>query len=291
MPSPTPDDFARRVKDILQGVQLLPDEARAPILHYRRTVADIAGSLGYVERLVAERVRYRGVVDRHLGRLRGMALVNLIEALERFLKEAAAECVDCVAGLVLDDRFDVFNKIQGSTLASHFGAGSVGKALCESSTWIDCEEINKRFRNILADPFEAGNFYVFPKAGNQQPVTGQWRYDVMSLVWQMRHTSVHNVGVITQSDAVKMRVLAQLQVDAPRLLVPSRTNILWLKMFLDDTAEDCNSRIGTRLADLFTKLHERTPALVDPLATANRLSAIFRFPLVVATVAGVVPPD
>lgn len=45
---PTPADFAKRIADILQSVQLLPDEAKAPILHYRRTVAEISGALGYV---------------------------------------------------------------------------------------------------------------------------------------------------------------------------------------------------------------------------------------------------
>ena len=75
-----------------------------------------------------------------------MALVILVEAFERFLKEVAAECVDCLANFIVDDRFNAF-KIQGSGLASHFGSGTLGKSLCESSTWLDCEEINDRFRN------------------------------------------------------------------------------------------------------------------------------------------------
>ena len=108
--------------------------------------------------MIAERDRYLGVVDRHLGRSHWhVCFVNLIETFERFLKEVAAECVDCLADLVVDDRFDVFNKIQGSNLASHFRAGTLGKALCESATWLDCEEINKRFRNILADPLAIRN--------------------------------------------------------------------------------------------------------------------------------------
>jgi hypothetical protein len=86
-------------------------------------------------------------VDRHLRRLYGMALVSLVESFERFLKEVAAECVDCLAPFVVDDRFNVF-AIQGSGLASHFGTGTLGKSLCESSTWLDCEEISKRFRKL-----------------------------------------------------------------------------------------------------------------------------------------------
>src|SRR6266852_2625942 len=126
----TPAILTRKIKDILRHGQPLPDEAKAPILHYRRTVADISGSLGYVERVVAERDRYQSVVDRHIGRLYGMALVNLVETFERYLKEVAAECVDRLADLVLDDRFNEF-PVQGATLASHFGSGSVGRALCE----------------------------------------------------------------------------------------------------------------------------------------------------------------
>jgi hypothetical protein len=219
---PSPADFAKRIKGILRSVQLLPDEAKAPILHYRRTVADISGLLGYVERLIAERDRYQSVVDRHLGRLYGMALVNLVETFERYLKEVAAECVDCLADLVLDDRFNEF-PVMGATLASHFGAGSAGKALCESSVWLNCKEINDRFRKLLSDPLTPGTFYLFPKEG-QQPVALRWRYEIISLIWQIRNTSVHNVGVITRSDAVKLRVLAKTRVDAETLLVPTKTD-------------------------------------------------------------------
>jgi hypothetical protein len=288
MPPPTTGDFVRRITDILQSVRLLPDEAKAPILHYRRSVAEISGTLDYVGRLIAERERYQGVVDKHFGRLRGMALVNLIETFERFLKEVAGECVDCLADLVLDDRLF---PVQGATLASHFGSGSARKALCESSVWLDCKEINDRFRKLLADPFKTGEFYVFPKEGNQQPVAGQWRYEVMSLIWQLRHTCVHNVGVITKSDAVKLRILAKRQVDAPRLLVPSKTNILWLKLFLDETAEDCNQRIGERLGALLTAITTATPALVQPQPIADGIASVFRLPLQVAGATGVVPPD
>ncbi len=93
-----------------------------------------------------------------------MVLVNLIEAFERFLKELASACVDHLANYVLDDRFNAFT-IQGSGLASHFGTATLGKSLCESGTWLNCEEINKRFRKLLADPFqEAGwSFDLFQK--------------------------------------------------------------------------------------------------------------------------------
>jgi hypothetical protein len=286
---PTPADYASRIKGILKQVQPLPDKARSPILHYRRTVADIWGALGYVERAVAERDRYQAVVDRHLGRLYAMALVNLVETFERFLKEAASECADCLADLIVDDRFNVF-PIEGAALASHFGSGSAGKALCESALWLDCKEINDRFRKLLADPFQVGDFYVFPKEGNQAPVLGQWRYELMSLIWQIRHSLVHNVGVITKSDAVKLRIWAKTGVEAPRVLAPSKNDIRWLKRFLDSTAEDCNERIGRRLAELLTEIHTQTPAFVEATDMANRITGLFGMVLRVAGVDGVLPP-
>ncbi len=157
MPRP-PIDLARKLKDILRHTQPLPEEAKAPILHYRQTVADIWGALAYVERAVGQRDRYQAVADRHLGRVYGMALVNVVETFERFLKELACECVDGLADFVVDDRFNVF-KVQGSALASHFGTGTLGKSLCESATWLDCEEINERFRKLLADPFQVGGLF------------------------------------------------------------------------------------------------------------------------------------
>jgi hypothetical protein len=286
---PSAADYAERIKGILRRVQPLPDEAKAPILHYRRTIADIWGAFGYVERAIGERDRYRAVVDRHLGRLYGMALVNLVETFERFLKEAAGECVDCLADLIVDDRFNTFT-LQGASLASHFGSGSAGKALCESAAWLDCKQINDRFRQLLSDPFRPGDFYVFPKEGNQQPVAEQWRYDLMSLVWQLRHTYVHNVGVITKSDSVKLRVWARETVDAPTVLAPAKNDIRWLKMFLDETVEDCNRRIGERLAALLTLIHTKAPALLNPADMANRITATFQTVLSVAGVAGVLPP-
>src|SRR5262249_15338453 len=68
----------------------------------------------------------------------GMALVNFVENFERFLKELAAECVDCLAPFVAEDRFNVF-EIQATALASHFATDTIGKSLCESATWLDCE--------------------------------------------------------------------------------------------------------------------------------------------------------
>lgn len=290
MPRP-PIDLARKIKDILQHVQPLPGEAKAPILHYRRTGADIWGSLAYVERAFGEGNRYQAVAEQHLGRLYGMALVNLVETFERFLKEVAAQCVDCLAAFIVDDRFNAFT-ILGSGLASHFGTGTLGKSLCESSTWLDCEEINKRFRRLLADPFQEGgqSFDFFPKQ-NQQPAGERWRFESMSLVWQIRHTAVHNVGVLTQSDAVRLRLWAKEPVTGDRILAPTRNDLRYLKRFLDETADVCNRRVGERLAALLTTIHTPAPTLFEPQTMANRVASVFRLPIRVAGATGVVPSD
>ncbi len=107
------------------------------------------------------------------------------------------------------------------------------------------------------------------------------RYETLGVVWQLRHTIVHNVGVITQSDAIKFRLL----VRAPR-----RDDIRYLKRFLDETAERCNRRIGERLAELLTAIHASDPTLFLPQEVADLVTATFGFVLTVAGVAGTLPP-
>jgi hypothetical protein len=290
MPRP-PIDLSRKIKDILQHVLPLPYEARAPILHYQRTATDIWTSLAYIKSAVETDDRYPAVAERHLGRLYGMALVQFVETFERFLKEVAAECVDFLANFIIDDRFNVF-RIQASSLASHFGTGTLGKSLCESSTWLDCGEITERFQKLLADPFQPGgkSFFLFPKQG-QQPTGEQWRTESMSLIWQVRHTAVHNVGVITRSDAVKLRLLAKEKVDAPQILMPTRSDLTYLKQFIDETAILCNERIGVRLAELLTTIHGDSPNLFSAQETADRVASIFQKPLQISGILGIVPPN
>lgn len=285
----TPQEHANRIKGILRSVQPLPDAARSPIRHYHRTATDLWGTLEYVLRMSKESRRVEAVLQGHFGRLYGMALVSLIEAFERFLKEVAAECVDRLAPLVADERFNEF-RIQGANLAAHFGSGSIGKALRESSTWLDCGEINARFRKVLARPSGVAEFYLFPQ-DRQAPLDQVWRYELVGLLWQVRHTTVHNVGVITQSDAVRLRILARAPVEAPRLLVPTRNDLRWVIAFLDDTVTNCNKRIGERLAELLTKLHAEVPHLVNPQETADGLAASFGLPLAVAGMSGTVPAE
>ncbi len=162
--------------------------------------------------------------------------------------------------------------------------------MCESATWLDCEDINDRFRKLLADPFQKdGRFHLFPRQ-NQDPASERWRFETLSIVWQLRHTVVHNVGVITQSDAIKLRLLVRTAVPSMQVLSPTRDDIHFLKRFLDETAEVSNRRIGARLAELLSTIHAGNPALFVPQEMADQLAQTFGFVLTVAGAPGVLPP-
>lgn len=203
-----------------------------------------------------------------------MVLLSLIEAFERLLKELAALCIDEIGPFIIDDRLEVFS-MKGDAFASNFGGGnSLGKTLCEPMTWCDCDDANKRFRRILAPPYEGGNFYIFPPS-NQQPVALQDRYDLMSIVWDIRHAIVHNRGILTASDAHKLRVLCKAPVAGPARLMPTRGDVWYVKLFLDETAELVNEQVGIQLAGLLTTVHGKDPTLFDSGAKAQEVANAF----------------
>jgi hypothetical protein len=274
-------DLTTKIREILAHSDPLPPESATPLAHYWRSTADIYNLLQYVGRNLADPSLYATVRDGHVRHLNSMALVNYIEAFERFLKETAACCVDILAAFVLDDRFDEF-RIQGSSLAAHFNSDTLGRALCESATWLECKQVNDRFRKLLADPFEPGDFQLFRRT----PRSEEERYNTLRLIWQLRHSVVHNVGVITQSDAIKLRLMAKQAVSSPRVLRPTRDDLRYLKRFLDEVAELSNKRVGTRLAELLTQIHADDPTLFDAHVVANELARLFGFKLSVAGVNG-----
>lgn len=251
-------------------------------------MVDLSIFLAEVRQSFKESTIGAAAIRRNEQQLHRMVLLHLIENFERFLKEVAAESVNCLAEFVVDDRFDAF-LIQGSGLAAHFGTDTLGKSLCESIIWLDCDAINKRFRFLLADSFQTGLFYLFPKQG-QQPLDEQWRFETLSIIWQLRHTLVHNVGLITRSDAIKLRLLAKRDVKPLRLFTPNSEDLRYIKQFLDETAVRCNQRIGERLAELLTTLYTDNPILFAPKEMADRLSNSFGFVLTVAGVSGTVLP-
>ena len=271
----------QKVRDILSHLAPLPIGADSPIQHFSLTSGDIERTLDYLERKTKLSPSSPAIADRHLGRLRQMALVSLIENLERFLKELAAECIDVIAPLTVDDRLDAF-RVDGSAIAGHFGTDTLGRALCEAGTWLDCKTVNDRFRNLLSDASPTlpilPNFILFP----QQPADERARRDTLELVWQLRHTVVHNVGVITQSDAVKLRVLSKRTIESLQILMLIRTDIQYLNRFLDETAQWCNLRVGARLAEILTRIHGEDSTIFDPAERAAHLAMRFQTRVTVA---------
>lgn len=265
---------------IVQHTHGLPPEAEDPISHYRRTASDCWNLLVYVERHLSKNRTYAAPRERHLHRLHRMVLLSLAEAFERFIKETAALCIDHIGPLVLDDRLREF-KPHGNTLAAHFAEKSLGRSLCESDTWLDCKDIDDRFRRILGEPFTKDlKWYLFP---TEQQVKGEgWRRQTLDVIWQLRHTIVHNAGVITQSDAAKFRLLVRAKVNAPVVLWPEKSDVQNVKMFLDDTAGVVNQKVADRIGQLLTKLHQDDPTLFDPAEKAQELADLFRRSVAVA---------
>lgn len=290
MPRP-PIDLNAKVVSILDHVGDMPQEASSPLAHYTFGANATMNMRRYLVRQIERVEHYQRVRDRHLHVLDNMVLVNLVEAFERFLKDMAAVCIDHLCDRVIDNRFDELS-VKGSFFNAHFVGSSPGRALCESDTWLNCNEINERFKKFLRDPPvapaapplppAAPAFHVFVPHGDE--------YRMMSIIWQLRHTLVHNVGVLTRSDAAKLKVLARRHLESPRLLLAEWDDVRFLRAYLDQRARDINNRIGIRLAEVLTLLLGGNPALFVAQDEANAISARFGVPLTVAGALGVVPP-
>jgi hypothetical protein len=214
-----------------------------------------------------------------------MALANLIESFERFLKELAALCIDSLVPFINDDRLDEFSA-KGGQIAFHLTAGSVGKALCESDTWVTNRTTNERFKKLLKLPFGDNWENLFPEE-NQLPPGEREGARTLSILWQMRHTITHNVGVITGSDAGKFKMLVKGAVGPDRILNPGNHDIIYVKRFLTETAESVNARIGNRLAHVLSVLHSDNPALFDSLDRASAISRELGFSVTIDGAVGV----
>jgi hypothetical protein len=280
-----PTDLHAKVREILRHSQPLPPEAAYPLQNYENAVNTNWRLLDYFERRVSRAAYLPAVYAGHLEHLHRLVLANLIEAFERFLKELAGVCVDQLAPYVIDDRFAEF-RIDGSQLAGHFEAGSVGKALCESDTWLNNESISRKFRTILRDlagkPWE----WLFP--GEQhEPVAERTRARTLAILWQMRHNLTHNVGTLTKSDSHRFQLLARQPVPPARQLAPTREDLRHAKRFLWECSQNANGRIGQRLAELLTALHADNPTLFLPQDKAQEMAQLFGLPLTVAGLTGV----
>jgi hypothetical protein len=180
----------------------------------------------------------------------------------------------------LDARLDEFS-LKGSVVAAHFNTQSVGNALCEADTWLNLEKVNSKFRILLADPFDKGSFYVFPMATQQGLPDAVKRSKLIPAIFQLRHTLVHNLGVITESDATKLRRILQSPIEGNKVLRPSSWNVLQVKKILDEAAKDINARIAIRLAALLEKMHQENYLSVNPALKAQELATLFGVPVTI----------
>jgi hypothetical protein len=275
---PTPD-LRKLIRKIPEHSELLPLESTSPIEHYRRGANDAYNLLQYFNRLATGKNVYAGPKQRHQRHLSALTLVALVESFERFLKELAAVCVDHLASITLDDRLACL-AVNPRSVAAHFDEETLGKALCEANVWLDAVSITNRFGKLLASHFQNPSFQFFPAPSKDKH---QWRGDTMDLLFQLRHSIVHNVGVITRSDALKLRLMCQRAIDAPRVLTPSNSDVRYAKLFLDETALWGNDRVADRLAEVLSERHADDATLFDPTAKAAELTRLFRKTITVAS--------
>ncbi len=264
MPQPN-IDFAKRLKLVPTHVIDLLPEADRPSDHFEQSANDAWAMVVYFGRNLTRVNVYPAASERQMRRLHTMVLLNFVEAFERFLKELAAACIDLIAAYILDDRLNVFN-VQGGTLAAHFKEGTVGRSLCESSTWLNHEDVNKRFKKILAAPFADGQFTLFAKNSE--------RHNLVGILWQLRHSIVHNAALITRSDALKLRLLTKQEIVAPMMLWPTRGDVWYVKLYLQKIVMEINAEVKARLDDLMTTLVTESPGLIDPADEAQKIANV-----------------
>jgi hypothetical protein len=167
----------------------------------------------------------------------------------------------------------------------HFAAGTIGKAMCEAGTWISNRLINDRFRRLLKEPFGDLWEFLFPNE-KQQSEAERERARTVAILWQVRHTITHNVGVLTESDTSKLRFLVKAPIASGNVLSPTKEDIRYVKRFLFETAQHTNQRIGRRLAELLTEIHQDDSTLFDAQKKADAASRQFGIPLTVSGQAG-----
>jgi hypothetical protein len=278
MPKPK-TDLNRKIEEIVQHTSPLPTVSTCPILHFERTVTSSIDLLKYLDDHLAAAGVSGAVYENNISHLRRMALVSLIESFERFLKELASVCIDALVRHVGDDRFEEFSA-KGGQLAFHLSAGSVGKALCESDTWLTNRTINDRFKRLLKSPFGDNWENLFPEE-NQQPQSERARARTLSILWQIRHTIAHNVGVITGSDAAKFRILIKRAVSPDWVLRLAKRDIIRTDKFLFESSQSVNQRVGKQLETLLDALHRDSPAFFDAQDMADRVSRQLGFSITI----------
>ncbi len=281
---PVPTFSPGLVLGIPAGAEALDASSSSPIRHYKHLANGAWNLLVYVRRHLSDPAvvarTYEAARTRHLDQLAGMCLLGLIEAFERYFKEVAAVCVDALGQRVMDDRLDVL-EAKPSAVPQHFAAQSFGSALCESLNWSSSALLNDRFRRILADEDNAvwGEF-LFPSP-KQQPQARRRFHAPLQLVWQLRHVLVHNAGVISPSDAVKLRVLANQPVDGMRRLRPTKDEVFQVKLLLDDAVAIVNTAVRDRLQVVLAGVCTKTPTVTPIPHEVQRWANAFDLPFTV----------
>lgn len=279
-----PIDLHRKVRDLLTHTTAALPGPDVPIRNFEERTNACFNLIQYVDDHISKLPIYNASYERHLSLLHRMVLLSLIETFERFIKEVAVVCVDAIASIVIDNRFDQFSPTGGS-LAAQFSAGSVGKAMCESETWLSNSGINDRFRQILKSHFGEPWEFIFPNE-KQQPESERARATTLSILWQVRHNIAHNTGVLTDSDARRIALMVKSRVRSGEFLNPSRQDLRYVKRFLVETANHTNHRIAARMAALLTERYRDDPTLFAPQEQADSLSRSFQRPLTVSGVQG-----
>lgn len=279
-----PLDLNQKIRELLEHTCPVELGVDSPILNFDIRVASALNLIRYVDAHIQRQPHYQSVYDRHKTLLHLQMLGSLIEAFERFLKEVAIVCVDFVAPNVFDDRFEKI-PVRAGDLARQFDSGSVGRAMCESDTWLSNKDINERFRKFLkvhfGDPWER----LFP-IGNETPTAERERAMTLSILWQIRHNITHNSGYLTDADAKKITLLAKTSIEGGNELCPTLHDLRYVKEFLVETARHTNNRIATRLAELLTELHAEDGSLFVAQEMANQISQKFQQPVVVGGATG-----
>ena len=118
---------------------------------------------------------------------------------------------------------------------------------------------NERFKKLLKLPFGENWENLFPEE-NQPPSGERDRARTLAILWQIRHTITHNVGVITGTDSGKLKMLVKKSVVPNVIINPTNRDIVDVKRSLVESAQSVNRRVGSRLAEVLTVLHADNPA-------------------------------
>ena len=284
MPGRPPIDLNQKVRDLLMHTDPLLPGIDAPLRNFEERTNACFNLIKYIDDHISNQSVYQASYNRHRSLLNRMVLVSLVEAFERFIKEIAIVCVDAIAPFTIDNGFEQFSP-SGGSLAAQFNAGSVGKAMCESDTWLNNHAINERFRHILKPHFGEPWDYLFPNE-KQNPVAERARASTLAILWQVRHNITHNTGVLTDSDARRLTMMVKTQVTSGNTLDPQLSDLRYVKRFLVETADHTNNRIGQRLAVLLTERYRDDPTLFVPQERANAISTAFQQSLTIDGFAG-----